>query len=1073
MTWNPSWEKPVLLAGLILCGASLGVDRIHAAPSANLDQTRNGKFNDPENPVGIDVNGNAGFQNSHYLEGHSIPYRCVMSDLPANTQITIRLGFDIRHSSRNAIDYLTGFQLLDPHTQFGHPPEEVNPTVGTSLFEEPPTPDSELTIATPNATIPANSFNKLPTQTLRDASKRKMSLWGGTLNSITYVDNTASWNAKLGQSISQIQIDATFTTGSGSVAILSWAGHIASRADWGFDASGIPNSAGGISGSPYHMALISWSLDNIGQQDRSLKADAVIIPPTCDVTGDSKCVGQTATLTVTPHTQIGGFGDPYTFRWSRTLNADGSLGAIISTAQTLSFSNVQLSDGGTYYAQVVDKAGIHSLGCSAVLNVYPTPIAVAGPGQRKCEDDGKSFVMAATASNGSILWTVDSQSPSDLVATFSSITAEDPTVTLSKPGTATLKLTVTSQSNPSCGNASDLVVVTVFPEPIAVAGPGQAKCAGEPNGKSFLMAATASNGSILWTVDSQSPSDLVVTFSSITAEDPTVTLSKAGTATLRLTVASQSNPSCGSATDKLVVTVNDISVAPLGNPVACNVANGAGTAVFTASPTATSATKDFGWQIGIATSPGSQTFDFYSEVSVVPGLTFSESPITGTLTFSINTLTYKGGMAPGVYQIRAVATDPTTGCVSAAATGTLTVAGPVIACGSDCAGGAAPLLVHRLDGDAQGGAAIVNDAAVALETFPSGTDISYETFDKFAALGLAPGQVTTTQLEIPICNKGNVPLENVRLTLYKGNTALEQSPTDCVTVPDGTPFGGTLAAGQSVTLLCTIEVQCGTVPITVSGTTSAANGACTVESSCSVEVECIEVFCRTTGGGRQDPSATTLLQVKSGNSLVIDTTVKFTTHGGQMRGRQTIPLSAANIDLTSGSADICGQWQHVRHASNGRLQSFHTAGIFDSLRCACLECDSLAPKPGGEICNPEDRVCGPEPRRANANAIAVTGVGKMALTPGKKETDVVFRIYIEDRGEPGGSPFGHPADPPDVYCIQIWVVNSATSGALRASISGWLGTGVPTGAPVPDISDCGDLSRGNHQLHPVKNLHCP
>jgi len=430
-------------------------------------------------------------------------------------------------------------------------------------------------------------------------------------------------------------------------------------------------------------------------------------------------------------------------------------------------------------------------------------------------------------------------------------------------------------------------------------------------------------------------------------------------------------------------------------------------------------------------------------------------------------------MAPGVYQIRAVATDPTTGCVSAAATGTLTVAGPVIACGSDCAGGAAPLLVHRLDGDAQGGAAIVNDAAVALETFPSGTDISYETFDKFAALGLAPGQVTTTQLEIPICNKGNVPLENVRLTLYKGNTALEQSPTDCVTVPDGTPFGGTLAAGQSVTLLCTIEVQCGTVPITVSGTTSAANGACTVESSCSVEVECIEVFCRTTGGGRQDPSATTLLQVKSGNSLVIDTTVKFTTHGGQMRGRQTIPLSAANIDLTSGSADICGQWQHVRHASNGRLQSFHTAGIFDSLRCACLECDSLAPKPGGEICNPEDRVCGPEPRRANANAIAVTGVGKMALTPGKKETDVVFRIYIEDRGEPGGSPFGHPADPPDVYCIQIWVVNSATSGALRASISGWLGTGVPTGAPVPDISDCGDLSRGNHQLHPVKNLHCP
>src|SRR3989442_2105784 len=151
--------------------------------------------------------------------------------------------------------------------------------------------------------------------------------------------------------------------------------------------------------------------------------------------------------------------------------------------------------------------------------------------------------MAATASNGTILWTVDSKSPADLVVTISPATAEDPTVTLSKVGTATLRMTVTSQSNPSCGSASDTVDVTVFPEPTAAAGLDQKKC--EDDGKSFLMAATATNGSILWTVDSKNPSDLVVTFSSATAEDPTVTLSKVGTATLKMTVTSQSNPSCG------------------------------------------------------------------------------------------------------------------------------------------------------------------------------------------------------------------------------------------------------------------------------------------------------------------------------------------------------------------------------------------------------------------------------------------------------------------------------------------------------------------------------------------------
>src|SRR5207247_555452 len=143
MTRKHSWERPLLLAGVLLCGASLAVNRTQANRSANLDQTRNGKFAAPANPVVIHV----------------------------------------------------------------------------------------------------SVTRRLPNQTLRDASKRKMSLWGGTLNSITYVDNSASWNAKLAQDIAQVQIQVTFTTGSGSVAILSWAGHIASRVDWGFDANGIPNSA--------------------------------------------------------------------------------------------------------------------------------------------------------------------------------------------------------------------------------------------------------------------------------------------------------------------------------------------------------------------------------------------------------------------------------------------------------------------------------------------------------------------------------------------------------------------------------------------------------------------------------------------------------------------------------------------------------------------------------------------------------------------------------------------------------------------------------------------------------------
>ncbi len=65
-------------------------------------------------------------------------------------------------------------------------------------------------------------------------------------------------------------------------AVLSWGGHIGSRQDWGFT-NGVPNSAGGISGSPYHMRLISWNLSNLGNQDRSLSAATVIAPGTITI----------------------------------------------------------------------------------------------------------------------------------------------------------------------------------------------------------------------------------------------------------------------------------------------------------------------------------------------------------------------------------------------------------------------------------------------------------------------------------------------------------------------------------------------------------------------------------------------------------------------------------------------------------------------------------------------------------------------------------------------------------------------------------------------------------------------
>src|SRR3972149_9579550 len=56
-------------------------------PAANLDQCRNGANTSPANCVVGDpnvgwVNGNAGWSNSHYVEGYSTPYRAPPPELP-------------------------------------------------------------------------------------------------------------------------------------------------------------------------------------------------------------------------------------------------------------------------------------------------------------------------------------------------------------------------------------------------------------------------------------------------------------------------------------------------------------------------------------------------------------------------------------------------------------------------------------------------------------------------------------------------------------------------------------------------------------------------------------------------------------------------------------------------------------------------------------------------------------------------------------------------------------------------------------------------------------------------------
>src|SRR5206468_4768785 len=177
------------------------------------------------------------------------PYRLVLSGLSVG-QHNLVIEWDITQSGKHAIDYLTHYDRLLPHTQFitHTTPEAIQPLDGLSgPFADPntiplPAPSSA---DSPVPGQPTTSFQALP------ADEQVMTIWNGTVESVSYLSEGSLTNSA---AASRLSID--FTAESSTVAV-AWGGHIATRIDWGTN-----NSAVSISGSPYHMRLIG--LDGAG-----------------------------------------------------------------------------------------------------------------------------------------------------------------------------------------------------------------------------------------------------------------------------------------------------------------------------------------------------------------------------------------------------------------------------------------------------------------------------------------------------------------------------------------------------------------------------------------------------------------------------------------------------------------------------------------------------------------------------------------------------------------------------------------------------------------------------------------
>ncbi len=451
--------------------------------------------------------------------------------------------------------------------------------------------------------------------------------------------------------------------------------------------------------------------------------------------------------------------------------------------------------------------------------------------------------------------------------------------------------------------------------------------------------------------------------------------------------------------------------------------------------------------------------------------------------------------------------------------------------------GTKPNTVTFVGTNAQGSASATANASVTLQPVAISCQKSVSVNGgPFTAGGtidlpsLSPGQCSTSTVAfmVHVCNNGDVDLTNVQITdtgvsgcpaqTFTVDSLPSQVCTDitlCTTIPQVvlccTPGGSVTftnvvnVSAQVSTNVCSINpANCQTVT---------ATSACT--NTVTIVQPCVSPSaCRTTGGGKQ--FSTCQADFLGSTAATIPT---YVTHGGQVGA----PFAVATV-FTPNTPCIRGEWTHVRHVSPKLNGNFHAASNghehdFDSLQCACLACsgpstvttvvNTLANHSGTQctvtdlnyiaatdlevvdgICNPDSKKngCGPLPAPSPANKICFSGAGHYTRTNSKRDENVVFRVDVEDRSEPGGTPPGLAAGgttaPPDRYRFRLWIIKGNEGGsqgnptttealALRQQVACQNAHTETVCARPPDIDDGGNLDRGNRQLHKVTGAPIP
>ena len=234
--------------------------------------------------------------------------------------------------------------------------------------------------------------------------------------------------------------------------------------------------------------------------------------------------------------------------WSTSGTGTFSNSTLLNPIYTPSSSD--LTSGSVILTLTASSPPCADVTDQLTLNLSQTASANAGPDNSTCQSQPFTLTGATASNSTSVSWT------SNGLGILSNSSTLTPVYTPAPGETGVVTLTLSASSALPCPVATDFMLLTINPSPVAIAGNDATICSGSTY--TLSGASVSNNLSFSW---SENGTGSLLNTSSLS---PTYNPGPGETGAVTITLSATGNPPCSLSSDALILTINPIPIANAG-----------------------------------------------------------------------------------------------------------------------------------------------------------------------------------------------------------------------------------------------------------------------------------------------------------------------------------------------------------------------------------------------------------------------------------------------------------------------------------------------------------------------------